>query len=66
MAVMNGADGVMCTEMPRAVAIAAYHVIMVCETKKKGERVRKELVTQTVTPYIDANDIIYCSNSGSS
>ncbi len=53
IAVITGADGGMGTEITRAVAIAGYHVIMVCYTKEKGERVRKELVTQTGNPYID-------------
>ncbi len=52
IAVITGADGGMGTEITRAVAIAGYHVIMVCYTKEKGEKVRQELVYQTGNPYL--------------
>ena len=53
IAVITGADGGMGREITAAVAEAGYHVVMVCYTKEKGEKVKNELIHRTGNPNIE-------------
>lgn len=46
-AVITGADGCMGSEITKAVAMAGYHVIMVCYTSFKGEEKRSRIILDT-------------------
>lgn len=46
-AVITGADGGMGAEITKAVAMAGYHVIMVCYTSFKGEEKRSRIILDT-------------------
>ena len=46
-AIITGADGGMGTEITRAVAMAGYHVIMLCYTAFRGEERRSQLILDT-------------------
>lgn len=48
-AIITGADGGMGTEITRAVAMAGYHVIMLCYTAFRGEERRSQLILDTKT-----------------
>lgn len=46
-AVITGADGGMGAEITKAVAMAGYHVIMVCYTSFKGEEKKSRIILDT-------------------
>ena len=46
-AIITGADGGMGTEITRDVAMAGYHVIMLCYTAFKGEERKSQLILET-------------------
>ena len=46
-AIITGADGGMGTEITRAVALAGYHIIMLCYTAFKGEERKSQLILET-------------------
>ena len=47
IAIITGADGGMGTEITREVALAGYHVIMLCFTSFKGEQRKNQLILET-------------------
>ncbi len=57
LAVITGADGDMGTEITRAVARAGFDLVMLCQTKSKGERVRDSLVGDTGNRSIEVRQL---------
>ncbi len=47
IAIITGADGGMGTEITREVALADYHVVMLCYTAFKGEERKSQLILET-------------------
>ena len=56
-AIITGADGGMGTEITKAVAMADYHVIMLCYTAFKGEERKSQLILETKNPDIEVVQI---------
>ena len=56
-AIITGADGGMGTEITRAVAMAGYHVIMLCYTAFRGEERRSQLILDTKNEDIEVMQV---------
>lgn len=57
LAIITGADGGMGMEITRAVALAGYHVVMVCRNPQAAEPKREMLVRETGNPCIEVKGI---------
>lgn len=56
-AIITGADGGMGTEITRAVAMAGYHVIMLCYTTFRGEERKSQLILDTKNEDIEVMQV---------
>lgn len=63
LAVVTGADGGMGRVICRQLALAGYHLLMLCHSREKGEKCRRQLIEETGNKQIDLRTVELASLS---